>query len=233
MVAVWLFDEGKGNVVVDSTSNGHDGKIEGAKWVKGRFGKALKFDGTDDWVSVPHSKNLGFAAGKSFSMTVHYKGTRVGDSLFNKGYEAKVQVVPWYMLYSDGNNDKVSFYLRDDAKANFRAECTSVIPDDKWHFVVGVADASKGKSSIWIDGKKEAEVDFNTKSGYGINESIVAFGRHWTRYTKGIIDDVGLFNVALTADDIKTIMDAGLGGVSTAVSTRNKLAITWGEIRKR
>ena len=72
MVAVWLFDEGKGNIVVDSTSNGHDGKIEGAKWVKGRFGKALELDGTDDWVSVPHSKNLGFAAGQSFSMTVHY-----------------------------------------------------------------------------------------------------------------------------------------------------------------
>ena len=153
--------------------------------------------------------------------------------MFNKNYEAKVQAVPWYMLWNDGNNDKVTFFLRDDAKASFRAECTSIIADDKWHFVVGVADASKGKSSIWIDGKKEAEADFNKNSGYGISEGIVAFGRHWTRYTKGIIDDVGLFNVALTADDIKTIMDAGLGGVSTAVSTRNKLAITWGEIRKR
>ena len=86
---------------------------------------------------------------------------------------------------------------------------------------------------VWIDGKKEAEADFNKNSGYGTSEGVVAIGRHYDRYTKGIIDDVGLFNVALNADDIKTIMDAGLGGVSTAVSTRNKLAITWGEIRKR
>ena len=234
MVAVWLFDEGKGNVVADSTGNGHDGKIEkGAKWVNGRFGKALEFDGTDDWVSIPHAKNLGFAAGKSFSITVHFKGSKVGGSLFGKGYEDKSQALPWFLLWNDGSSSKVTLFLRDEAGASFRADGTSAIADDKWHFIAAVADASKGKSSIWIDGKREAEADFNKNSGYGTNEGVVAIGRHYDRYTKGIIDDVGLFNVALTADDIKTIMDAGLGGVSTAVSTRNKLAITWGEIRKR
>jgi hypothetical protein len=234
MVAVWLFDEGKGSVVTDSTGNGHDGKIEkGAKWVNGRFGKALEFDGADDWVSVPHSKNLGFASGKSFTITVHYKGSQLGGSLFGKGYEDKSQALPWYLLWNDGSSPKVTLFLRDEAGASFRANGTSEVADDKWHFIAAVADASKGKSSIWIDGKKEAEADFNKNSGYGTNDGVVAIGRHYDRYTKGIIDDVGLFNVALTSDDIKTIMDAGLGGVSTAVSNLNKLAITWGEIRKR
>ena len=233
MVAVWLFDEGKGSVVTDSTGNGHDGKIEkGAKWVNGRFGKALEFDGADDWVSVPHSKNLGFASGKSFTITVHYKGSQLGGSLFGKGYEDKSQALPWYLLWNDGSSPKVTLYLRDEGGASFRADGTSVVADDKWHFVAAVADASKGKSSIWIDGKKEAEADFNKKSGYGTSEGVVAIGRHYDRYTKGIIDDVGLFNVALTTDDIKTVMNEGLE-VSLAVSTRNKLAITWGEIRKR
>ena len=234
MVAVWLFDEGKGSVVTDSTGNGHDGKIEaGAKWVNGRFGKALEFDGAAAWVSVPHSKNLGFASGKSFTITVHYKGSQLGGSLFGKGYEDKSQALPWYLLWNDGSSPKVTLFLRDEAGASFRANGTSEVADDKWHFIAAVADASKGKSSIWIDGKKEAEADFNKNSGYGTNDGVVAIGRHYDRYTKGIIDDVGLFNVALTSDDIKTIMDAGLGGVSTAVFNLNKLAITWGEIRKR
>ena len=60
----------------------------------------------------------------------------------------------------------------------------------------------------------------------------MAIGRHYDRYTKGIIDDVGLFNVALTADDIKTVMNEGLE-VSLSVSPLSKLAITWGELRKR
>jgi len=233
MVAVWLFDEGKGSVVTDSTGNGHDGKIEkGAKWVNGRFGKALEFDGADDWVSVPHSKNLGFASGKSFTITVHYKGSQLGGSLFGKGYEDKSQALPWYLLWNDGSSPKVTLFLRDEAGASFRADGTSEVADDKWHFVAAVADASKGKSSIWIDGKKEAEADFNKKSGYGTSEGVVAIGRHYDRYTKGIIDDVALFNVALTSDDIKTVMDEGLE-VALAVSPLSKLAITWGEIRKR
>ena len=233
MVAAWLFDEGKGNVASDSTGNGHDGKVEaGAKWVNGRFGKALEFDGTDDWVSVPHSKDLGFASGKSFTITVHYKGSKVGGSLVGKGYEDRSQALPWYLLWNDGSSPKVTLFLRDKAGASFRADGTSEIADDKWHFIAGVADASKGKSSIWVDGKKEVEAEFNKNSGYGTNEGVVAIGRHYDRYTKGVIDDVGLFNVALTADEIKTIMNTGLGGVSTAVSPLNKLTITWGKIRK-
>ena len=37
---VWLFDEGKGNVVGDFTENGNDGEFDGPKWIDGKFGKA-------------------------------------------------------------------------------------------------------------------------------------------------------------------------------------------------
>jgi Iap family predicted aminopeptidase len=69
-----------------------------------------------------------------------------------------------------------------------------------------VADASKSKASIWIDGKQESEVNFNKGSGYGTSEGVLHIGRHYDRYTKGIIDDVALFSVALTEDDIQNIM---------------------------
>lgn len=45
-----LFDESKGDVAGDSSGNGRDGAITGAKWVDGKFGKALEFDGVDDKV---------------------------------------------------------------------------------------------------------------------------------------------------------------------------------------
>ena len=34
-MALYHFDEGSGDVLHDSSGNGHDGKIVGAKWVKG------------------------------------------------------------------------------------------------------------------------------------------------------------------------------------------------------
>ena len=57
LVGAWLFDEGKGNIAEDASGNGHDGDIRKAKWVKGKFGKALKFDG-DGTVVILHSDDL-------------------------------------------------------------------------------------------------------------------------------------------------------------------------------
>ena len=52
------FDEGRGNKAYDQSEYKNDGTIYGAKWIKGRFGYALKFDGIDDYVRVEHSTSL-------------------------------------------------------------------------------------------------------------------------------------------------------------------------------
>ena len=41
ITGMWLFNEGKGNTATDSSGNGNDGEIHGAKWVDGKFGKHL------------------------------------------------------------------------------------------------------------------------------------------------------------------------------------------------
>ena len=45
----------------------------------------------------------------------------------------------------------------------------------------------------------------------------------------GVIDEFGLFNVALTMDDIKIVMDLGLG--ATPVSPSEKVAMTWAAVK--
>ena len=55
LVAEWHFDEGAGSVLKDSSGNGNDGVIYGATWVDGKYGKALSFDGVDDYISVPYN----------------------------------------------------------------------------------------------------------------------------------------------------------------------------------
>ncbi|MFQ6031464.1 MAG: hypothetical protein ACE5K2_00965 [Candidatus Zixiibacteriota bacterium] len=54
IVGIWLFDEGKGDTVRDSSFNGNDGKIFGAKWVEGKKDKGLEFDGVSH-VRIPPS----------------------------------------------------------------------------------------------------------------------------------------------------------------------------------
>ena len=232
IMGLWLFDEGNGGTAADTSGNGNDGEVHGAKWVDGKFGKALEFNGTDNWVEVAHSNSVGFKAGVSFTITLYFKGTKVAGALVGKNYEDTSQVVPWYLLWNGGGDNKVTLYLRDSASTSFRADSTSEIGDDKWHFVAGRADADTGKASIWIDGKMETEVDFNEKDGYGTSEGVFHIGRHFDRYTEGIIDDVAIFNVALDEDDMDTLMTDG-AETAAAVDPVNKLATVWGKIKQQ
>ena len=55
----------------------------------------------------------------------------------------------------------------------------------------------------------------------------VRIGEVTRRYFEGLIDEVGIYNRALTADEVELNFDAkGL-----AVSPQKKLAVAWGEIK--
>jgi len=68
LAGLWLFDEGSRKVAKDSSDNGNDAEIpDGPKWVDGQFGKALEFDGSANFVTVPHNDVFNFGEG-DFSM---------------------------------------------------------------------------------------------------------------------------------------------------------------------
>ena len=58
IVGLWHFDEGSGVVAKDGSGNGNTGRICGAKWVRGKVGRALEFDGEDDVVRIKGSSSL-------------------------------------------------------------------------------------------------------------------------------------------------------------------------------
>jgi len=57
-MGIWLLDEKTGNKVKDVSGNDNHGEIQGAKWAKGKFGSALKFNGKTDRVVIPNSDSL-------------------------------------------------------------------------------------------------------------------------------------------------------------------------------
>ena len=82
-----------------------------------------------------------------------------------------------------------------------------------------------------IDGVLDVELPFSIKPN--VTDVPVIMGRTPTntyRY-EGMIDEVAIFNKALTEDDINGIMASGLKN-ATAVYAKDKLAATWGEIKR-
>jgi hypothetical protein len=59
LVGLWHFDEGKGKVAHDSSKYGNNGTlVKGPAWVEGKSGKALQFDGVDDYVKCGNPVSL-------------------------------------------------------------------------------------------------------------------------------------------------------------------------------
>ena len=57
-MGIWLFDGNKGKVAKDISGNDNHGDIQGPKWVKGKSGSALKFNGSTDRVVIADSDSL-------------------------------------------------------------------------------------------------------------------------------------------------------------------------------
>src|SRR4030042_5644689 len=59
LVGWWRLDEGSGTTATDFSGKGNNGTLQGdTAWVNGYLGKALKFDGVDDYVDVQHNETL-------------------------------------------------------------------------------------------------------------------------------------------------------------------------------
>lgn len=228
VVAVWLCDEGNGGTVGDISGNGHDGEIVGdVKWANGNFGKALEFTGTAGTrVEVPHKDTLTL---EKWTITAW------GKLKPSPGGDWAVIVV------KDPANGVQNYALDLNEGGLVCAEVTSggnwsgctgttAVYDDKWHFTAASYDGIALK--VYVDGVKESEQNFGKPD---VNTAAVAIGGRMdnSQPLLGLVDDVSLFSVALSDDDLKTIMDKGLADALgyAAVDPASKLAITWGAIK--
>ena len=72
LVAAYGFNEGAGSTVSDASGNGNHGTRSGAQWTNsGRYGKALVFDGVNDWVTVSDAPSLDLTTGMTLEGWVY------------------------------------------------------------------------------------------------------------------------------------------------------------------
>ena len=219
------YDEGKGAKAEDLSGNGHEGEIDNPEWVDGKFGKALEFggEGSDVFVTVESTAKLNVdeMTFMAWINAEHWNGTRqiVGKSVHG-GCGGRVQ----YGLFSEGG----TFKLRFETEAG-RNDISTGLPDtEKFIHIAFTNDTKKGK--IYIDGKEEVEGDVPGK--LKANDDPWRIGQDCERLNyvfAGIIDEVRLWNRALSEDEINTFMEQGVDALS--VEATGKLSTTWGRLK--
>ncbi len=232
IAGIWLFDEGKDDLTADDSANKNDGTLQnGTKWTDGQFGEALQFDGADDYVDVGNADNLSITGDFTFSMWV------------------KITAYPtaWRNMLSKLVNDtnaEFNFRYKDSGSGQFyfgsgaaAVICSWVpsddLPLDTWTHIAGVRK-SKTYLKLYFDGIEKRTANITTDAIS--TDANVTIGRQSDNkfYFTGIIDEVAIFNAALGAEDIQTLMNKGLKESlnPNAVDLSGKLISTWAALRK-
>lgn len=233
-IGMWLFDRGAGDVASDSSGNGNDGDlIGGPDWVEGKFGKALEFDGVDDRVEVTHYPALdeindvvtialwiNGGAQVSWPRLLCKNRTEAGAH----GFE--IQAWP----------DDLQIGIRIDTSGGDNQGAaqgmTMQVLDEQWHHVVHVI--AEGNAKAYMDGEMVRDFAYNHGDGFSSEDNLL-IGAAFPAilHFQGTLDEVAIFNAALTKDDINSIMIDGLRVVMgvVAVSPSGKLSTTWGSIK--
>jgi len=227
VVGIWLFDEGSGKIAEDLSNNSNDGTFFGdPEWGEGKFDGALEFDG-DDRVIVPSSDSIkSTMEGLTVVSWIYPTETAANGNILevngNSGWRIRV--------FNGGPQGQAAFF--DRGGTNCFASRT-VVPVDKWSHLA--ATGSEDGIIIYLDGVNDGGVNNPYTPDPGNDHlSIGGCNEFDSEYFVGLIDEVGIFNVALEDKDIKSIMEKGLqvalfGGA--AVFSADRLAATWAGIK--
>jgi len=208
--ALWHLNEGEGNVLYDSSGNGNDGILYGANWTEGVMRKALDFDGEKDYIEINTSslKNV-FNPGSKFSIEFWFNPRELPSQwqwLFSKAYLSHIP--PYYQLYIRYSNDrKITAHVhKNDAGAYLIATSSNTFELGKWHHIVLTVDLSINNLYLYANGKLVGN-DTSPSGSYTNWDSPITIGRNKNTISntydfKGLIDEVAIYNRALTPSEI-------------------------------
>jgi len=201
LVGLWHFDEGSGDTAFDS-SNGNVGTLTNMDtdtcWVTGKFGKALSFDGINDYVDF--GSNVGsFVLTDPFTIEAwinpaldNTDDVIYGNAWAEPGYHVRVT-----------SDNKVRFILISNGSNYWCIDSSEL--DTGWHHIAAVWDGIT-YPKIYVDGVDDSHIAItggtlttitttaNTKIGLD-----TAAAAH---YFDGTIDEVRIWDIALQPDDI-------------------------------
>ena len=211
LVAHWKFDEGSGATALDSSGNGNTGTLNsGASYTNTNLvlpGSAVKFDGVTGAIQVPQSASLEPASAVTVSMWGYITdtmGAGVGELLRKQtkdfgGYILRWNVddghIGWFICANTGQY----WYSRDpQPNSNYL---------NAWHHYAATYDSATHLLNLYIDGTLRNSVSGGPAGGLDHTDDLYLMFRNnqTTDPTPGTLDDVRVFNRALSAAEIQAL----------------------------
>jgi len=242
LVLYFSFDE-EGIVIKDLSGQGNDGEVKGSpRWVNGKTGQALQFLGIENknYVEVPDDPSLNPRLEVSLMAWIYIETWEPTGGVISKYTGA-------------GNQRSYNMHMHHTNALGFSSECSSngafqagvstteahtgpdTLTEGAWQHVAMTFKATEFLR-LYLNGEMVVEAAaqatdslFDNNTPMTIGTDFAVGGAHnntQAREFTGIIDEVAVFNRALTAEEIQQKMESIL-----PVEPVGKLAATWGQIK--
>lgn len=198
------FVEGSGSIISDESPSENNATLNGPSWTLGKHGRAVNFDGVDDYIDCGNDTSLRF--------------TTEGSWLFwvkpNTGYG---EVYPYLLAhhigtrlyaYFDPSSGKLIVILTTSA-GDADVVSASVITVNSWTFLVITYDGNYLKLYVnatldKTSSKKTGTINTTTQNLYIGNNYI------GTRTFSGLMANISIYNRALKSDEVTALYLQGL-----------------------
>ncbi len=213
IVSHWKFDEGSGNIAYDSVGT-NDGSIYGATWTTGKINGALSFDDVDDYVVIADDPSLRFTQYDSFSVSFWAKPSN-GGYVFSKLNAYPQSGIFGYALRWLSDTYKFQFMTQESGVDNVFVDTTNnSVHAGIWYFGTAVYDNKNMK--VYLNAELKGTNFFGLDTGSTSPDNNFAIGVRLLpsileQHFGGIIDDVIIFDRALSDQEIREIYIMGMG----------------------
>jgi prepilin-type N-terminal cleavage/methylation domain-containing protein len=207
MVAWWTFDETSGSTSTDNWLNGLNGRVYGAVWTEGIVNNALSFDGIDDYVDFgnpaffPVTGNVTIAF---WAYPSNYALRRQNPICKAYGGEFCMTMEPdssvhLYYGTAGGNSSPYTYSTWP----------VGTLVNKKWVHLVWVKDALHNQVFAYKDGKIVQTTSCSSYCYTKPSSLNLLVGNGYAGRYVGLIDDVQIYNTALSADAIYQLYARG------------------------
>jgi hypothetical protein len=200
LIGWWTLDEGMGTTAVDwSGHDNHGTLINGPQWVPGYDGDALEFDGADDYVNLPYTTDP-----TAYTIAAWIKPARTSPASIVVRTDNAGPTTNWSHQLRIDSSGVIEHYAWDGSER--RVLGTTAIKAGTWYSVVAVA-TNDGNMRLYVNGQREGTATTVGTLWAGGDRFIIGSNSgHGMGWFEGVIDDIRIYDRALTQEEITIAM---------------------------
>ncbi len=220
-VASYSFNEGSGETAHDGSGKAHEGTLHGAKWSsEGKYSGAIYFDGKEDLVTVPASRELDFSPAFTLEAWVKPDEANEWSAVITKETPGLIS----YQLHAEAGHKKPAGVVFDNEEKEAMVEGTGALPTKAWSYLALADDGVNLR--LYVNGVLAGTSSTVAAAG-GEGPLQIGGDAPWAEDSfKGTIDNLRLYNRNLNAEEVKKDESRAVGVKAPTATTEAATGLT-------